>query len=243
MKNKMIILLAAALLTSALAGNAFAAFEDLNLTRIVYGTTTEVATDLGSVASLIGTTQTLGGGTTSFAAMATGDTALFATYYSADQNNSAFYFSAQSGLKNTIVVNADNAPVSIGNLGGSVNGFYAANGITTNSVDGTKASASARGNSSNFFQTFEQSTPGFGGFAASVQAATIKTDASLTAAATQELYYWDGVSATATDTGESITTNLDGSTTLNVAATPIPPAFFLMGSGLLGMVGLRRKKN
>ena len=39
-----------------------------------------------------------------------------------------------------------------------------------------------------------------------------------------------------------IQTNADGTTTINPNATPIPPAFFLMGSGLLGMFGLGRKK-
>ena len=34
----------------------------------------------------------------------------------------------------------------------------------------------------------------------------------------------------------------DGSIEIKAANTPIPAAFYLMGSGLLGLVGLRRKK-
>ena len=52
-----------------------------------------------------------------------------------------------------------------------------------------------------------------------------------------------GRSATVTTTDfMKITTNADGTTTVGTSATPIPPAFFLMGSGLLGMFGLRRKQ-
>jgi hypothetical protein len=63
---------------------------------------------------------------------------------------------------------------------------------------------------------------------------------------TQNLYFLDNANG-ANKVGVSvatISTNFDGSTTIvtpNTAATPIPPAFFLMGSGLLGMFGLRRK--
>jgi hypothetical protein len=40
-------------------------------------------------------------------------------------------------------------------------------------------------------------------------------------------------------------TTLDGSTVINPAqtsATPIPPSILLMGSGLLGLVGIGRRK-
>jgi hypothetical protein len=60
---------------------------------------------------------------------------------------------------------------------------------------------------------------------------------------TQNLYYFANAN-TANSVGlqvATITTNFDGSTTINATTTPIPPAFFLMGSGLLGMFGLRRK--
>jgi hypothetical protein len=58
---------------------------------------------------------------------------------------------------------------------------------------------------------------------------------------TQNLYSLAGTTAGSKGvfTTAIITTYADGRT--NVSATPIPPAFFLMGSGLLGMFGLRRK--
>jgi hypothetical protein len=247
MKKKMITLLAATLLTSALAGNALAAYEDLNLVRIAYGTTNEVATDLGAVSSLLGTTQTLSSGASNFVTMGAGATgagsSVWATYYAVDTANNTMYFSAQSGL-GSIAVASSNGLNAISQLGYGINSFYSNLLLTTDST--ATSATTTRATYAGFFTSFEQGTPGFGGFGSTVSASK-NTEVSLTAAATQELYYWDGVSATATDTGTSITTNLDGSTTISSstapAATPIPPAFFLMGSGLLGMVGLRRKKN
>jgi FtsH-binding integral membrane protein len=62
---------------------------------------------------------------------------------------------------------------------------------------------------------------------------------------TQNLYFWaNAYAAVPADTigvlAATITTSYNG-TSVVTAATPIPPAFFLMGSGLLGMFGLRRK--
>ena len=62
---------------------------------------------------------------------------------------------------------------------------------------------------------------------------------------TQALYFWDNITTTVTADKSGvevarITTNADGSTVIT-APTPIPPAFFLMGSGLLGLLGLRRR--
>jgi hypothetical protein len=62
---------------------------------------------------------------------------------------------------------------------------------------------------------------------------------------TQSLWFFSDALTTvaANKIGTSVAqiiTNNDGSTTV-VTATPIPAAFYLMGSGLLGLVGLRRR--
>jgi hypothetical protein len=64
----------------------------------------------------------------------------------------------------------------------------------------------------------------------------------------QDLYYFQnyGVSGTGVKVA-SLTLNTDGSTTVNyqapTAQTPLPAAAYLLGSGLMGLVGIRRKKN
>jgi hypothetical protein len=61
------------------------------------------------------------------------------------------------------------------------------------------------------------------------------------------LYYYGSPSgASGASTGlavATIRTYADGATQLNprVAATPVPAAVYLLGSGLLGLVGIRRK--
>jgi hypothetical protein len=64
---------------------------------------------------------------------------------------------------------------------------------------------------------------------------------------TQALYYWsNGLTTVASEKiGQSlalITTNFDGSTTITALATPIPAAAWLLGSGLLGLAGIRRRR-
>lgn len=82
-------------------------------------------------------------------------------------------------------------------------------------------------------------------------ATRVNTEANLAAlvtgtatSVTQNLYHFTSANvagSVADFNGVTITTSADGSST--VTATPIPAAFYLMGSGLMGLVGLRRRKN
>ena len=72
----------------------------------------------------------------------------------------------------------------------------------------------------------------------------LPTDITLNGAAQQQgLYFFNNADLSATNFVQlsTITTNADGTT--NISATPIPAAIYLMGSGLLGLVGIRRRKN
>jgi hypothetical protein len=64
-----------------------------------------------------------------------------------------------------------------------------------------------------------------------------------TAELAMNLFFWDNPSSSNKEgiKGLNIYTLADGSTQVASSAVPIPPAFFLMGSGLLGMIGLRRR--
>lgn len=246
MKKKMIALIAGLMLTLS-AGSAFAAFADLNLTRIAYGTTNEVATDLGTVSSLLAAgSTTLSTGTSNLVSMGAGATGagstVYVTYYATD--TAKLYFSAaDTGIGSHIAVDGTNGVNTAGQLSNAffgVSSYYSNLTQTADSVNPAVVSASsARANLSSYFSTFEGGgQPGTSTLSNTVPALV---DAPLTSAATQGLFYWDGVSAQAVEVA-TITTSLDGSTTVGTTATPIPAAAYLLGSGLMGLFGLRRKQ-
>jgi hypothetical protein len=65
---------------------------------------------------------------------------------------------------------------------------------------------------------------------------------------TQNLYSWALTSSNGNQAGTLVSSlsivTLDGTTTINpqTSATPIPPSVLLMGTGLLGLVGIGRRK-
>ena len=149
-------------------------------------------------------------------------------------------------------------PSTINGGGLGLNGIK--NGTTPmyseyNTQGGTEYTGLASGSSS--YKTKLSSTQGT--LAAAISTASrLNTEVSIASligassgSVTQALYFWDKATSTlAADKigvlAATIVTNADGSTIITSsipapAPTPIPPAFLLMGSGLLGMVGLRRK--
>ncbi len=54
---------------------------------------------------------------------------------------------------------------------------------------------------------------------------------------------WTMVNGNGTDYVAKLTLNSDGSTIINAAAVPVPASVLLFGSGLLGMLGIRRKES
>jgi hypothetical protein len=251
MKKKMIVILAGALLAIGMTGNAFASFTNDDLIRVVYqtaGGTAETATDLGSISSLLGVSNdVVGGGAGAFTANGISSANL------ANYNVAYFVISNDSGTKQ-VWVSGDPATATKNLSSGwsttlagleNIEGTYA--GLTA--VSGTVASdTTAPANS--YFKVADGSgtKPGamVGIVASASRANTEASLATLTTASpvTQGLWYF-ATAGTASQTGTlalNLQTNADGSTTINASSTPIPPSFFLMGSGLLGMVGLRRKK-
>lgn len=238
-KNKIVALIAAAMLTLT-ASSAFAAYtNDNELVRVVFstgaGATTTVVNDLGSISSFLATTgsNTLAG--TAFSYSTLGATANASNTYEV-------FFAKNNKITGTTydMYVASNAAPTTGNrkfttFNGSVVGFD--NLYTAPNTTGTLSD----------YQNKFGNTGTLNGTFSTVQEFSLATVAAL------NLYEFSNAVSntfpvtTGTNVNSNLTilTNADGSVTFqnNAAAapTPIPPAFFLMGSGLLGMVGLRRK--
>jgi hypothetical protein len=243
MKKKMIALLAGLMLTLS-AGSAFASFGDLDLIRVVYqrdGGTVEVATELGNVASLLATTDNTITAPGLFTTLTGSDLSNFGiVYFAVDQTNKDFWITGSidtkiGSQKSTPIQSATNAMYNGYNLAGGTGGATQVLSTTTNP---------------NSYVIRANMTTGQGIFANAITVAPDTVEASLAdlanGAITQELYFWGSYNTGGFgELAGTITTNTDGSTTINASSTPevpIPAAAWLLGSGLMGLVGIRRKQ-
>lgn len=233
-RKKLAVLVAAALMTLS-ASSAFAAFGDLELIRVYYDRSgSEIATDLGKVKDLIAAPSTTIAG--SFGSLTTG----FVSYFALDRATNQLW---ASGSTNTpsVIAGGSTGLTGIKNNTTPMYTLFKTQGGTNYT-----GLASATNSYKNKLSAVQ------GNLANAINASTrLNTEASLlpllNGSATkldQSLYFFaNGVTTVAADkigvNQATITTNANGSTT--ITTTPIPPAFFLMGSGLLGMFGLRRK--
>lgn len=259
MKARKIATLVAAAALTLTASSAFAAFSDLSLERFVYNSTTEVATDLGDVTTLVGTSnKTIGTGASSFTSLlGTSDKPLYVAYFAYDNNTGDTWISANKGLGTiTGSLNGVNGAASVAN---NINGYYSSKPVvvaTTVTSDGATSAVSVRAGDgvNSYFQKMDDKFVNNGSFQMTIDSLNYTdgvVEMDLTQSVTQGLYYfnlndfinsWDGASDIITLTEvASITTNADGSSTINATQTPIPAAAYLLGSGLLGLMGLRRK--
>lgn len=253
LKKKIVMMLAAAMMTLS-ASSAFAAFADLELIRVVYerGTgTQEFATDLGNANVVAGKIKngvtTVGTGGTFAGSLPTVTNAnnLYVSYWALDRLTNEFWVSGN--------VDETKAPVAVGTLGfntfksGTTNVYGYYNSLLQD-ANGVVTGAQSNANSHRLKLTANQ-----GALSNAVNIATRPfTEANLASLATgsatsvtQKLYYFaNGNTANSKGVAvATITTNVDGSTNIATTATPIPAALYLMGSGLLGLVGLRRRNN
>lgn len=239
MMKKLVTMLAAALLTMGVAANAMAYFDDLSLVRVVYDSSNpagvEVAYDLGNINTILASGGNISTGSTILSdfGSVTADK-LRVAYYAYDTSTSSIWVSGGATAPTSLYGSFDN--VYGGGLMSSLNIY---------SLTGGPKAVTSMSDANSYYTLFNQSGNLTGSFAGSF--ASNIGEASLADMATgtqQKLYFFaDANNAKPGTLAMNIVTNADGSTALTAEATPtpIPPSFLLMGSGLLGMVGIRRK--
>lgn len=238
MMKKLATLLAAAAFMAVTAGNALAYFDDLSLVRVVYdsnsgATGKEVAYDLGNINTFLagGGSFTTDSITADFGAVAPAN--LRVAYYAYDSSTSSIWLSA-----------GDTAPSVYDMAYTNINGAALTSAYGNYKLTETDKGVTTVGDAASFYTMFaaEGQQPGTmaGAFGPGIGETSL---ANLASGVTQKLYFFaDADTAKAGELALNITTT-DTGTTLTPAAAPvpIPPSFLLMGSGLLGMVGIRRK--
>ena len=241
MIRKMFTLLAAALITVCLAGNAMAvAFGHGHFIRVVYDSvgSKEYATDLGDWASVSAAAATgnvpVGGGTDAITPASTGAASLANLYV-------AYYIEDPTTGANQVAIAGDANGLTSGarKFNGISNGLFLASGnYLLNMVPGTNSALLPDKTASNtFFNRGGNAVIGAGDYAGWVTAATNPGGVlSLAAFSTigyvdQTIYYWSGANLQSPGTRMvgvkvfTVRTMADGSTIINpsVAADTVPP--------------------
>ncbi len=258
--KKLLVVLAAGLLVFGVAGRANAYFAQGDLIRVVYdttkGVTYEQATDLGSVTSIEANPSTLSdsgynlesgaGGSKAFSNLSTLNVAYFAVNSTGGVGGlGEFWSSGTTGASETNIGSSNSLGVlqNAGNIlahayapsassGGTANAWYSLTGTYSYymKMDGN-------GTAIGSFNQFYFSGPSNGEIAL-VAGGSVK----------QDLFDWTNPSTTSTILGSlTLTTALSSAGVISTSATPavgavpIPPSVLLFGSGLLGLVGIRRR--
>jgi len=264
-KQNMIKLAAAAALTLGLSGNAMAAIDNGDLIRVVYDTvgSVEYATDLGSFSSILSRTAggekniVVGAGVDAVQTSIFGSTTqmsdLRVAYFTFDSANGKWVGLA-SGLESISNVarkygNFETAAQAVSGMASApTNGAYDANMVTADS-----AKLANKSGANTFYTKFSAVLgPNYAGMVSNTNTNGIASLAALaTAGGTveQNFFTWTGTNTNVASAGSlafTLTMLADGSTVINKMdgpQTPVPAAAWLLGSGLMGLVGLRRRMN
>ena len=261
--KKMLGIFGALMLVLGMAGLSHAAFMDYgDIMRVVYdvsGTVTspaighvEAITDLGSAGTLLdGASHTVGNGVDAFTNFtysgATNDQ-LRVGYFVWDGPTASpktAYIAGQSQLMET----ASNSN-GFGSAYGTTQGFYtnSSNQIAVSSTGNTikVAQGTADGSYSATFNAGALKIGSMGSFLASLTGDASLSGLSDSNPIVMSLYGWTSFGFNKNGTlvsNEQIETLANGSTIIGpqTSPVPIPAAVWLLGSGLLGLIGIRRR--
>ena len=245
MKKIMMILAVVVLLLGA-SGQAMAAFVDGDLIRVVYnglGTGTEYATDLGNFSTL--TSNSLGN------VVLNTDNFNLSSVGAPDQAYVAYYMvTSTPGFAGNYVWTS--GPTSSQTGGGRnmfsnfLGGVHSVDGAYNVAAAGASATTLLQSDANSYWTIMNTAGAGQGqmrGFIPAGNADQNLAALSTTGYVDQYLYYYATPNTASSGLQvATLRTFADGHTELNPSATPIPATFLLFGSGLLGLVGIRRKQ-
>jgi hypothetical protein len=236
--KKIMMLFMAALLLFSLSGQAMAYFEDGNLIRVIYdlGGTKEIVTDLGAGWNLTAPStshELFNTNNFSLTDLGISDWSnVYVAYFSltnvgGDQN--AWTSGPQTGQSNTA-----RSWTNFSTYAHTVTGANSLTGNAQNIVNQTDPSSFVNnmGTAGRFSSFLPEPGNGYQNLAALNAPGNGYVD--------QWLYYYGN--PTSAGTGVQlfkIRTNEDGTTDIN--PVPIPATVYLFGSGLLGLIGIRRR--
>lgn len=241
--KKLLGVLAAGLLVFGVAGQAKAAFSSGDIVEVVYqttasGGTTEVGIDLGSAATATVTSIN-----------ALNSSVNLNTYFTNLSNLEVAFFAAVPSGGNKGVWASDavgSTPAIAGLLTpaiSNINTVVTLYGSLSAASGGASTVSTALTTANNYYSTLDESGAAVGsihGYLApgTIEASLVNGSSTLDSlfkisSSTSPLFTLD-----ATLTGGILTTTAQP----NASPVPIPPSVLLLGSGLLGLVGIRRRE-
>jgi hypothetical protein len=247
--KKIMMFLAVTMLLLGVSGQAMAFFENGDLFRVVYfngtggtGTGTEYVTDLGSIASFTSpSSANLSLNTSNFSLSNLGTGANWANSYVA-------YFAVAPDLSTAWVSGNQGGQMNNGSAFGAgfLNGYFQLQGQAQ--LVGGQSVQIAQSNGASYYTGMNINGSGVGVMGGFLNGGG---DANLAALATtgghvdQMLYFYSDPQNNHSGTpvtAMNLRTFADGHTEFNAGSVPIPPSVLLLGSGLLGLVGIGRKR-
>jgi hypothetical protein len=248
--KKVLGIAVALLLMMGIAGTAQAYFTPgVELIRISYDQATgvEVGTDLGTLSALQGssgyTLQADGASNqlklTQFGASSW--SAVQTAYFALDSTSQLLYIATGDTVANAPTLAGRTYAGLSGSLG-LIAGYY--NGISNLSNPAVATAIGATAAADSYFTLMNAGGANIGTYSNALTGTNAEVNNGTLA--TQNLWQFVNSSSRNAQTGTLVTgitiQTLNGLTDINPSAVPIPPSVLLMGSGLLGLIGIGRRK-